>query len=234
MKPLSERIKDFPADQFVDWLCLSCVDVREVRSEEDAQGEIKKIRKAVTERLTALEKQRDALLGGFEEAIRHKDKLAAELNALAAENAILKSGIGFFSYGTDSGFEEHDSAEKAIAAADSDIDYYRGDACDGWSEETDRTVWGVIMQRATMIDERPRSEEFPDGSCDYALLPNLATPATDDYLNSVRADAVASFAHHHRVIADSETDPTIQRGHRITACRAEDFATQLRAGKDGE
>ncbi|WIL43078.1 hypothetical protein QPJ96_05880 [Pantoea agglomerans] len=31
MKPLSERIKDFPADQFVDWLCLSCVDVREVR-----------------------------------------------------------------------------------------------------------------------------------------------------------------------------------------------------------
>lgn len=61
MKPLSERIKDFPADQFVDWLCLSCVDVREVRNEEDAQDEINKIRKAVTERLTALEKQRDAL-----------------------------------------------------------------------------------------------------------------------------------------------------------------------------
>lgn len=72
MKPLSERIKDFPADQFVDWLCLSCVDVREVRNEEDAQDEINKIRKAVTERLTALEKQREAL---------------------AAENAALKDSV---------------------------------------------------------------------------------------------------------------------------------------------
>ena len=59
----------------------------------------------------------------------------------------------------------------------------------------------------------------------------IQTPATDAYLNAVRADAVASFAHHQRVIADSETDPTIQRGHRITACRAEDFAAQLRAGE---
>ncbi|MFK3932187.1 hypothetical protein ACI2JB_01140 [Pantoea agglomerans] len=122
--------------------------------------------------------------------------LQAQRDALAAENAILKNGIGFFSYGTDSGFEEHDSAEKAIAAADSDIDYYRGDACDGWSEETDQTVWGVILQRATMIDERPRTEEDSYlGShiasiCDYALLPNIATPATDAYLNSVRAEGI--------------------------------------------
>ncbi|PEI02673.1 hypothetical protein CRM79_05260 [Pantoea agglomerans] len=61
MKPLSERIKYFPANQFVDWLCLSCVDVREVSSEEDAQDEINKIRKAVTERIAELEQQRDAL-----------------------------------------------------------------------------------------------------------------------------------------------------------------------------
>jgi hypothetical protein len=201
MKPLSERIKDFPANQFVDWLYLSCVDVREVNSEEDAQDEINKIRQAVTERLAGLEQQRDAL---------------------AAENAIMKNGIGFFSYGSDSGFEEHDSAEKAIASADSDIDYYRGDACDGWSEETDQTVWGVILQRATMIDERPRSEEFPDGSCDFALLPNLATPATDAYLNSVRAEGVEMFA------------AAIQGGHAV-GDRAKDlagiFAAQLRAGE---
>ncbi|RAH33218.1 hypothetical protein [Pantoea agglomerans] len=57
MKPLSERIKDFPANQFVDWLCLSCVDVREVNSEEDAQDEINKIRQAVTVRLTGLEQR---------------------------------------------------------------------------------------------------------------------------------------------------------------------------------
>lgn len=237
MKPLSERIKGFPANHFVDWLCLSCVDVREVNSEEDAQDEINKIRQAVTERLTVLEQQRDAL---------------------AAENAILKNGIGFFSYGSDSGFEEHDSAAKAIAAADSDIDYYRGDACDGWSEETDQTVWGVILQRATMIDERPRSEEFPDGSCDFALLPNLATPATDAYLNSVRAEGIHFAAN--RILAAWDAgfiNDTPAKVHDITGAVLSaleflpnaspgefkrDFAdeirsgiaAQLRAGKDGE
>ncbi|CAM8502927.1 hypothetical protein KVG90_21625 [Klebsiella pneumoniae] len=128
-------------------------------------------------------------------ALVRGDELEKQRDALAAENAILKSGIGFFSYGTDSGFEEHDSAEKAIAAADSDIDYYRGDACDGWSEETDRTVWGVIMQRATVTGLRavteddncdPSIEEW----CDYTLLPNIETPATDAYLNSVRAEGI--------------------------------------------
>lgn len=124
--------------------------------------------------VSQLATQLDVALVAAGEAGKQRD-------AVLAENVMLKNGIGFFSYGSDSGFEEHDSAEKAIAAADSDIDYYRGDACDGWSEETDRTVWGVILQRATMINERPLTEEDSHfGShissvCDYALLPNLAT-----------------------------------------------------------
>lgn len=60
MKPLSERIKDFPASQFVDWLCLACVDVREVRTPDDAQDEINKIREALTERLAALAQRAEA------------------------------------------------------------------------------------------------------------------------------------------------------------------------------
>lgn len=137
------------------------------------------------------------------ELAKHALELQQKLDAVLADNVALKNGIGFFSYGSDSGFEEHDSAEKAIASADSDIDYYRGDACDGWSEETDRTVWGVILQRATMINERPLTEEDSHfGShissvCDYALLPNLATPATDALLNTVRADAIDEFGRYH-------------------------------------
>ena len=57
MKPLSERITDFTAPQFIDWLCLACVDVREVRTPDDAQEEINKIRDTVTERLASLEKR---------------------------------------------------------------------------------------------------------------------------------------------------------------------------------
>ncbi|MGC0818491.1 hypothetical protein WKH08_09595 [Pantoea agglomerans] len=60
MTPLSERIKDFPAEQFVDWLCLACVDVREVRTPDAAQEEIDKIRSAVTERLSVLEQRAEA------------------------------------------------------------------------------------------------------------------------------------------------------------------------------
>ena len=58
-------------------------------------------------------------------------------------------------------------------------------------------------------------------------------PATDAYLNSVRAEGVEAFARQQRVIADSLSGDE-QRSRRITACRAEDFANQLRAGKDGE
>lgn len=180
---------------------------------------------AVCSAIDAFKKHEDdvpeiGILNAFEILLADSD-VGKKLQALAAENAILKNGIGFFSYGTDSGFEEHESAEKAIAAADSDIDYYRGDACDGWSEETDQTVWGVIMQRATMIDERPRSEEFPDGSCDYALLPSLSTPATDAYLNHVRAEGIQMLLNKHAP-------------HTIASSEASEFAAQLRAGKDGE
>ncbi|WP_278495556.1 hypothetical protein [Pantoea vagans] len=167
--------------------------------------------------------------------------LKALSDALAAENAMLKSGIGFFSYGTDSGFEEHDSAEKAIAAADSDIDYYRGDACDGWSEETDQTVWGVILQRATMIDERPRTEEDSYlGShiasiCDYALLPNMATPATDAYLNSVRAEGVDYVAEAIGAkCAELKVGSKDWKALKSIVFTLGDFAAKIRAGKDGE
>lgn len=151
-----------------------------------------------------------------------RDALQQQVNALAAENLMLKSGPqGFFSYGSDSGFEEHESAEKAIAAADSDIDYYRGDACDGWSEETDQTVWGVIMQRATMTGLRPKSEEDSVSSyisevCDYTLLPDIQTSATDAIRRQWMAKGAMKVANH----------PGIQLAcltHAVT-----EIATQLR------
>jgi len=87
MKPFSERIKSFPADQFIDWLCLACVDVRQVRTEEDAQDEINNIRDAVTERLSALEARvkaaEDAADKYLHEAKRHQRALLAAEAELA-------------------------------------------------------------------------------------------------------------------------------------------------------
>lgn len=180
------------------------------------------------------------ILKAFEVLLADSD-LGNKLQALAAENAILKSGIGFFSYGTDSGFEEHDSAEKAIAAADSDIDYYRGDACDGWSEETDRTVWGVIMQRATVTGLRAVTEDDNcDPSikewCDYTLLPNVETPATDAYLNSVRAKAVMIFAEElgspYSQCEGRDYETGFNRAIEVSKSKAAKFVAQLRASKN--
>ena len=123
-------------------------------------------------------------------------ELQAKCAALAAENAALKSGTAYFSYGSEHYFECHKTKEAAVEAAEAAIEDYRGDACDGWSEEVDSVCWGVIMQTSTKIGERPRTEEDScDPSintvCDYALLPNIETPATDAFLAELRNEAGA-------------------------------------------
>ncbi|EIF5988529.1 hypothetical protein FSG58_008005 [Escherichia coli] len=116
-------------------------------------------------------------------------------NALAAENAALKAGAMYFSYGSEFSFECHKTAEEAIAAAEAAIDDYRGDACDGWSEEVESICWGVIIQQATKVGERKkrkcdRVSPWIERVCDYELRPNVETPATDAFLAEVRAHGV--------------------------------------------
>lgn len=132
------------------------------------------------------------------ESIKQADaavKLAHEkFSALAAENAGLKAGAMYFSYGSEFSFECHKTAEEAIAAAEAAIDDYRGDACDGWSEEVESICWGVIIQQATKVGERKkrkcdRVSPWIERVCDYELRPNVETPATDAFLAEVRAEA---------------------------------------------
>ena len=132
------------------------------------------------------------------ESIKQADsavKLAHEkFSALAAENAGLKAGAMYFSYGSEFSFECHKTAEEAIAAAEAAIDDYRGDACDGWSEEVESICWGVIIQQATKVGERKkrkcdRVSPWIERVCDYELRPNVEIPATDAFLSEIRAEA---------------------------------------------
>lgn len=121
-------------------------------------------------------------------------ELETNLAALVAENAGLKAGAMYFSYGSEFSFECHKTAEDAIAAAEAAIDDYRGDACDGWSEEVESICWGVIIQQATKVGERKkrkcdRVSPWIERVCDYELRPNVETPATDAFLAEVRAEA---------------------------------------------
>ncbi|MFW2594482.1 hypothetical protein ACN5FX_10530 [Klebsiella pneumoniae] len=120
-------------------------------------------------------------------------ELAKAYLDVAAENVGLKAGASYFSYGSEHNFEWHKTAEEAVEAAEAAIDDYRGDACDGWSEEVDSICWGIIMQSSTKVGERPRNEDDRcdpaiDTVCDYALLPNIETPATDRIVAGIKAD----------------------------------------------
>lgn len=130
--------------------------------------------------------------------------LLAHIERLTAESVQLRSGPqGFFCYDSDSGYEEFPTMEKAIEAADAAIDYYRGEACDGWSEETSNVCWGIVMQKATQVDDRPVTPDdcLPDHVsyvCDFVLLP----PLEHDALDSIHARNVVSgidlvTAHYH-------------------------------------
>lgn len=136
------------------------------------------------------------------ESIKQADsavKLAHEkFSALAAENAGLKAGAMYFSYGSEFSFECHKTAEEAIAAAEAAIGDYRGDACDGWSEEVESICWGVIIQQATKVGERKkrkcdRVSPWIERVCDYELRPNVETPATDAFLAEIERKAIRKF-----------------------------------------
>lgn len=160
-------------------------------------------------------------------------------NALAAENARLKAGAMYFSYGSEFSFECHKTAEEAIAAAEAAIDDYRGDACDGWSEEVESICWGVIIQQATKVGERKkrkcdRVSPWIERVCDYELRPNVETPATDAFLAEVRAQGVEMLAKNHQSIVNAlKGDSLFSDGeyrHAIIASAATSFAAQLRKG----
>lgn len=174
------------------------------------------------------------------ESIKQADaavKLAHEkFSALSAENAGLKAGHSYFSYGSEHNFEWHKTAKEAIESAEAAIDDYRGDACDGWSEEVDSICWGIIMQSSTKVGERPRNEDdccdpAIDTICDYALLPNIDTPATDAFLAEVRAQGVDMARNAMIDFVDGEVGPNknvpgLIRGAEICVSIAE----QLRKG----
>lgn len=173
--------------------------------------DMRSVAKLISDLATQLEVQlvrANALAEDYQKAIESIKKADAavklaheKFSALAAENAGLKAGAMYFSYGSEFSFECHKTAEEAIAAAEAAIDDYRGDACDGWSEEVESICWGVIIQQATKVGERKkrkcdRVSPWIERVCDYELRPNVETPATDAFLDEVRAQGVEMAMEH--------------------------------------
>ena len=149
-----------------------------------------------------LQEQLENIRREFRSADITMQNLEAKCEKLAAENAGLKAGPqGFFAYGSECGYEEFDTAEKAMEFAEAEIADFRDQACDGWSDEVGSVVWGVVLQRATMTGLRPVEEgdNCAEGFkewCDYTLLPGVEIPSTDAFLAEVRAQGVDAAIEH--------------------------------------
>jgi hypothetical protein len=88
----------------------------------------------------------------------------------------------FYSYDPEEGFEIHDTAEQAKAAAQALMQIYEDCApSDGWHEDQEALCWGELKQieNAQVTKRRPGNpddgEEF-DEYLEYALLPSATTP----------------------------------------------------------
>ncbi len=242
MKPLSERLKNFSASQFIDWLCLACVDVREVHTPYDAQEEINKIREAVTERLLTLEdklrikqnhiKLRDTYI---EELEQRAEATEACTNSLTSAQEALKSA-GIEADTVQAGVMELKAQRDALAAENAEIK----------SMLEPKEISDEIQD---LFNDTVKLSSDSDGYHDWSwvdnpeeviiavmnAMPKPETPATDACLNAVRAEGVVMF-----ISELSELFRSLKPGSKPwqavkgIAMRAALFADQLRAGNAGK
>lgn len=79
----------------------------------------------------------------------------------------------FFAYDSENGFEKFETAEQAEAHAKECIDWYRGEAADGWPDEVEQVCWGEIKAESTQVDLRKANRDDHSSCemvCDYALV----------------------------------------------------------------
>lgn len=119
--------------------------------------------------------------------------LAKAYQQLAAENVALKAGVTYFAYSPEYGFDYFKDKQSAIDTAQAEIDAYREDVDDGWSEDVQRVSWGVVIQQAHGFDAQElhtSDSQHTYQTCDYRLVNSVETPATDRIYAGIKADGL--------------------------------------------
>ncbi|MBW5945119.1 hypothetical protein CFM93_08960 [Klebsiella pneumoniae] len=130
-------------------------------------------------------------------AIKTGNMLADQNAQLAAENVALKAGVTYFAYSPEYGFDYFKDKQSAIDTAQAEIDAYREDADDGWSEDVQRVSWGIVIQQAQGFDAQglhTSDSRHTYQTCNYRLVDSVETPVTDAYLAGIKADGVEQAA----------------------------------------
>lgn len=165
-------------------------------------------------------------------AIKTGNMLADQNAQLAAENVALKAGVTYFAYSPEYGFDYFKDKQSAIDTAQDEIDAYREDVDDGWSEDVQRVSWGIVIQQAQGFDAQGKhtsDSQHTYQTCDYRLVDSVATPATARIVAGIKADGVEAFAAKLRIPGDDQFFDALAKG---VALAADDFAKQLREGAD--
>ncbi|WP_237184856.1 hypothetical protein [Raoultella ornithinolytica] len=175
-------------------LCICCgIDETKVRQYrvKDMQRSSRSPDSELTAALATIEKCRE--VSGCPAGVDLQD----HLRQLAAENVELKAGVTYFAYSPEYGFDYFKDKQSAIDTAQAEIDVYREDADDGWSEDVQRVSWGVVTQQAQGFDAQglhTSHSQHTYQTCDYRLADSVETPATDAYLAGIKADGVEQAA----------------------------------------
>ncbi|HBR2329465.1 TPA: hypothetical protein L9P38_000949 [Klebsiella pneumoniae] len=136
-------------------------------------------------------------------------KLAKAFKQLAAENVALKAGVTYFAYSPEYGFDYFKDKQSAIDTAQAEIDAYREDADDGWSEDVQRVSWGIVIQQAQGFDAQglhTSDSRHTYQTCNYRLVDSVEAPVTDAHLAGIKADGVEEFVSNtvHKIFDESD------------------------------
>ncbi|HGF5711405.1 TPA: hypothetical protein ACF25K_004597 [Klebsiella pneumoniae] len=120
----------------------------------------------------------------------------------------LKAGVTYFAYSPEYGFDYFKDKQSAIDTAQAEIDAYREDADDGWSEDVQRVSWGVVIQQAQGFDAQglhTSDSQHTYQTCNYRLVDSVETPATDRIVAGIKADGVEEFVSNtvHKIFDES-------------------------------
>nr|WP_270480069.1 hypothetical protein [Klebsiella pneumoniae] len=163
-------------------------------------------------------------------------ELARAFKQLAAENVALKAGVTYFAYSPEYGFDYFKDKQSAIDTAQAEIDAYREDADDGWSEDVQRVSWGIVIQQAQGFDAQGlhnSDSQHTYQTCNYRLVDSVETPATDAFLAGIKADGAEEFSKTLEGAADICGKSKAWEGQENLldfAASGLDFAQQLREG----
>ncbi|SXP06054.1 Uncharacterised protein [Klebsiella pneumoniae] len=173
-------------------------------------------------------------------------KLAKAFKQLAGENVALKAGVTYFAYSPEYGFDYFKDKQSAIDTAQAEIDAYREDADDGWSEDVQRVSWGIVIQQAQGFDAQglhTSDSRHTYQTCNYRLVDSVEAPVTDAYLAGIKADAITASLDACSEYLETDCvmdrlDISYEEAEKRTSGAIEfhdamvDFANQLREGAD--